>query len=87
MGNETAKQWEATIGRAHVIVTNALLARMKDEGGDIAHRITVISHRPFCDGTAIALITTPLLADGYHGQQDMIVEADGTIRFKRDCDV
>ena len=75
------------MGRAHIIVTNELLARMKDPGGDIARRVTVIQSRPFCDETHLVCISTPILPDGYHGSQDIILEDDGTIWFKKDVDV
>ena len=75
------------MGRAHVVVCNDLLARMRDPDGDIARRVTVVQARPFCDETHLALVSSPILPDGYAGVQDFILEDDGTIRFKKDVDV
>lgn len=75
------------MGRAHCLVSNALLARMRDPEGDIHGRVTVVHASPFCDETHLALISTPILKDGYWGSQDFILEDDGTIRFKKDVDV
>lgn len=75
------------MGRAHVLVSNALLARMRDPEGDIHGRVIVVHASPFCDETHLALCCTPILRDGYHGSMDIILEDDGTIRFKKDVDV
>ena len=75
------------MGLAHVVVSNALLARIRDPNGDIRHRVSVIESSPFCDETHLILICTPILRDGYHYQQDIIIEDDGTIRFQRDADL
>jgi hypothetical protein len=75
------------VGRAHVLVSNALLARMQDPDGHIARRLTVIQSSPFCDETHLALISSPILADGYWGSMDVVLEDDETIWFKKDCDV
>jgi hypothetical protein len=74
------------MGRAHIVVTNELLERIKAEAS-INHRVSVVSDVPFCDDTRYALVSTPLLRDGYHGVQDIIIEDDGTIFFRADCDV
>jgi hypothetical protein len=76
------------MGRAHIIVTDELLDLIRDEDGEIAHRVTIVHARSFGKDTSIALITTPLLPEGYNGVQDIVVEdGTGVIRFKKDADV
>jgi hypothetical protein len=70
------------MGRCIIVVANELFARMRD-------RVMVHNSVRFCEDTTYAVIEVPppLLPDGFHGVQDIIVEDDGTIRFKRDVDV
>jgi hypothetical protein len=50
--------------------------------------VTIVHARSFGKDTSIALITTPLLPEGYNGVQDIVVEdGTGVIRFKKDADV
>jgi len=73
------------MGRAHAIVSNALLDRLKGEEA-FFRQIAVLAEKPWCDHTHYVEIASPGLADGYHGVQDIIIE-DQSVRFKRDCDV
>jgi hypothetical protein len=76
------------MGRCIIVVANELFARIRDPEGDIAKRVTVVE-RPvrWCERLTYAVIETPLLPEGLPWVQDIIVEDDGTIRFKRDVDV
>ena len=71
------------MGRAHVIVHNDLLGRLN---GELREKVTVINFRPFCDDTVIALVSSDALPEGYHGQQDIIIDGS-EIRFRKDLDV
>ncbi len=73
------------MGRAHAIVSTALLDRLKGEEA-FAGQIAVLAEKAWCDHTHYVEIASPGLADGYHGVQDIIVEGH-SVRFKRDCDV
>jgi hypothetical protein len=73
------------MGRAHAIVSTALLDRLKCEEA-FARQIDLLAEKPWCDHTYYVEIASPGLADGYHGVQDIIIEGD-SVRFKRDCDV
>ena len=76
------------MGRCTILVTNELMGRIRDPNGRIARSVWLVSDAvSFCDGTKIATIETPLLADGYNGMMDIIIRDDETIDFKRDCDV
>jgi hypothetical protein len=76
------------MGRAHVVLADKLLDRLRNDEGEIARRVTVVHARPFSVDTSIALIATPLLPEGYNGVQDIIIEdGTGVIRLKKDADV
>ena len=78
------------MGTAVCVVGNDLFARIRNPDGDIAKRVTVREAVRFCEDTMIINVETPLLPDdpySFHGCMDIIIEDDGTIRFKRDADV
>ena len=74
------------MGRAHIIVSGDLLARINSDDR-INKRVCVTKDTPFCGDTHYAEIFSLLLPDGYHGVQDIIVEGGGIVRFRKDCDV
>ncbi len=67
------------MGQAHILMFHEYYET-------ISKLVTVISYSDFGDGTFIALIETPLLPEGYHGVQDIILE-DDRVRFRKDLDV
>ena len=71
------------MGRAHIVVHNDLLGRLN---GELSAQVTVIHFRPFCDETVIALVSSHALPEGYHGQQDIIVDGD-SVSFRKEVDV
>jgi hypothetical protein len=72
------------MGYAHIIVHNDLPERLKREQ-QWANQIMFVRERSFCEATHIALVSSPHLADGYNGQQAIVVEGD-SVRFNPDRD-
>jgi len=73
------------MGRAHVLVHDDLLKRIKVDPR-LRRQLLVVTAMPFGENTHLLLVSSHALPEGYHGQHDLIVDG-GQIRFKRDVDV
>lgn len=84
-------------GRCHIIVTPALLDRLREHpdirvldddlferAGTYETNSGALLHT--CE-KRLARISTTLLSDGENGHQNVIISDNGAIRFERDCDV
>ena len=73
------------MGRAHVTMDDELLGRLVEDP-DLCRQVAVMHVKPFGNGTWLALVSSDHLPEGYHGQQDIIVDGSA-IRFRKDVDV
>jgi hypothetical protein len=73
------------MGRAHVLVHDELLKRIKIDPR-LRQQILIVASKPFGEDTHLLLVSSARLPDGYHGQHDLILDG-GQIRFKKDADV
>jgi len=73
------------MGRAHVLVHDELLKRIKVDPR-LHRQLLVVTAKPFGENTHLLLVSSDRLPAGYHGQHDLIVDG-GQTRFKRDVDV
>lgn len=51
-----------------------------------AEAVTILSASRFGDRLLQVRVSSPVLASGYHGQQEIVVEGAG-VRFKKEVDV
>lgn len=76
------------MGTAHVTLYTYKVKEL--EGGPYSNLFTILRQSEFDDKLTILLVESDALPEGYHGEQDMILECtDGKhwLRFKRECDV
>jgi hypothetical protein len=73
------------VGRAHVLVPDELLKRIKIDPR-IYQQLLIVTSKPFGEDAHLLLVSSDRLPEGYHGQHDLILDG-GQIRFKKDADV
>ena len=73
------------MGRAHVLVHDDLLKRIKVDPR-LYQQLLIVTSKPFGEDMHLLLVSSHALPEGYHGQQDLILDG-GQFRFKRDVDV
>jgi hypothetical protein len=89
------------MGECHAVIADELLDRIETDP-ELSRLITVVDKKPHADpytffdtrgrthavsATHRAHLKTEALPEGYHFDLNLIIEDDGTIRFKRDVDV
>jgi hypothetical protein len=71
------------MGSCHVLMHEKLLEKIRQAPYNVIIEVLRVSE--FEDDIYNVLIETAVLPDGYHGQQEIIVE-DESVRFRRDTD-
>lgn len=71
------------MGTAHVLMHVELVKKLENHAD-----LRLLSIADFGeDELHHALVESPILSEGYHGQQFIVVNDDGSIGFRRDVDV
>lgn len=71
------------MGSCHVLMHEKLLEKVKQPPYDVI--IQVLRITEFEENIYNVLLETDVLPDGYHGQQEIIVNKD-SVEFRRDTD-
>jgi hypothetical protein len=72
------------VGEADVLMAPGLVDKLRR--APFADAIAILSATPFDDDLLQVRVRSPLLAGGYHGQQEIVVY-DHKVRFKKEVDV
>ena len=75
------------MGRAVSIVAPCLRQKLYDAAASGKHGLYILYDKVWGDGLHYLEIISDNLGPGDNGVQDVILEDDGSIRFKKDCDV
>lgn len=75
------------MGRAHSLVAPCLRQKLYDIAVGGKQGFYILYDNVHGEGLHFLEIISDRLPPGYWGSQDVILEDDGTVRFKRDADV
>ena len=71
------------MGSCHVLIHKVLLEKLNSSYSDQVEILRITEYGE--DNLFNVLLESSILADGYHGQQELFIE-DNRIKFRRDTD-